>query len=397
MKVLCVFGKHGYGDPRNSLSTEYASFIPALDRLGHQVLHFESWDKTTYHNYSDLNSSLLSCIGHFQPHVVFTVQRDYEIWLDTLAVIKSRWPQVVTATWTTDDSWKFREVSRFIAPAYDAITTTYAYRLPDYHRCGVHSVLLTQWAANSWALRAPRPARDCDIAVSFIGAAYGERPELVKKLRRAGVAVQCFGSGWPSGPVAGECFADIINTSAISLNFSGASKALTYPQIKARTFEVPGAGSLLLTQDAIDLDRHYLIGKEIDTFTHENLVHKVQKYLAAPDLRDQIAWAGYSRTLRDHTYEHRLKNMLDFARGMGTGNTDDCSFVATLAKAEHAHRVTPALHCLRKILMMTSRLLYGSERAPRAARRAMFEISWRFAGRQTFTASGLPGRLFPNT
>ena len=38
MRVLCVFGEHNYGDPNRGEGYEYANFVPALRRLGHEVL-----------------------------------------------------------------------------------------------------------------------------------------------------------------------------------------------------------------------------------------------------------------------------------------------------------------------------------------------------------------------
>lgn len=34
------------------------------------------------------------------------------------------------------------------------------------------------------------------------------------------------------------------------------------------------------------------------------------------------------------------------------------------------------------------------QRAPRAARRIMFELSWRLFGSHTYSAAGWPGRMF---
>ena len=59
MKILCVFGKHQYGDASRGVGTEYAAFVPTLERLGHQVVHFESWDRSGYRGLADMNQKLL--------------------------------------------------------------------------------------------------------------------------------------------------------------------------------------------------------------------------------------------------------------------------------------------------------------------------------------------------
>lgn len=124
MKVLCVFGKYQYGNPARGINTEYAAFVPALEKLGHEVVHFESWDMSGYISYAEMNKSLLETVERVQPDVMLTVQMHYEIWLETLKIIQSR-GDVATISWTTDDSWKYRQVSRYIGHAYHAMTTTY--------------------------------------------------------------------------------------------------------------------------------------------------------------------------------------------------------------------------------------------------------------------------------
>ena len=37
MKILCVFGRYAYGDPKRGEGYEHANFIPALQALGHEV------------------------------------------------------------------------------------------------------------------------------------------------------------------------------------------------------------------------------------------------------------------------------------------------------------------------------------------------------------------------
>src|SRR6185437_13725845 len=103
---------------------------------------------------------------------------------------------------------------------YDAISTTYDYRVKDYKQAGIEGVYLTQWAANSHWLNPPKLARDCQYSVSFIGASYGARASLVDKLKSVGIHVECFGHGWPNGSISTQQIPVIMRDSVISLNFS---------------------------------------------------------------------------------------------------------------------------------------------------------------------------------
>ncbi len=203
MKVLCVFGKHQYGDPARGLGIEYASFVPTLERLGHTVVHFESWDRSIHPDFARLNRALLDAVERERPEVLLSVQTDIEIWLETLALISTR-GDVATVSWTTDDSWKYDQVPRFIGRYYHAMATTYPTAKAKYHRDSIPNVLLTQWAANAQSLQEPLPAAQCQYPVSFVGAAHGNRIARAAGLRKQGIQIACFGHGWPNGAVAAE-------------------------------------------------------------------------------------------------------------------------------------------------------------------------------------------------
>ena len=394
MKILCVFGKYQYGDPARGISTEYAAFIPALRRLGFEVVHFDSWDRTRFGDFSELNQALLNTVEEVRPDIMLSVQLLYEIWLETLEIIKGR-GDVATICWATDDSWKYRECSRFIGPIYHAMATTYDYVVPEYHRDGISNVLLTQWAANADDLMEPLPASACRYKVSFVGAAHGDRQEQVAKLVEMGVDVTCFGYGWPDGPVALSDIPHIMRDSVISLNFAN-SKGNN--QIKARTFEVPGAGGFLLTEEAPGLEEFYIPGKEIEVFSNlDELVIKIQRYLANPSLRDEIARRGFERTRSDHTYDVRMKQLVDFvlnAHAAFKREKKQPVSAPSLAAACKQHRLGFFLKLLRGLLLFPCVAIWGKARGPRAARRILFEISWRVFGAKTYSSSGLPGRLF---
>jgi spore maturation protein CgeB len=400
MKVLCVFGKYQYGNPARGVGTEYVAFVPALQRLGHEVIHFDCWDKTRFADYAQLNQALLDAVEQAQPNVMITIQRDYEIWLETLRLIQTR-GDVATISWTTDDSWKYQEVSRFIGRAYHAMTTTYSECVEKYHRDGIANVLLTQWAANPETLQTPLPASNCRYPVSFVGAAHGDRKQRIAELQAHGIDVTCFGHGWSSGSVAAEDIPRIVRESVISLNFANAYKGLN--QVKARTFEVPGAGGFLLTETAIGLERAYCADQEIAIFSdREELVRKIRYFLAHPTERDTMARAGFLRTHSEHTYDARMKELLDFAvqaRDLWLNSNPQTSQSQTsqmsFELALKGHCLNLPLKLMRRLLVSACNLCFGQQRGIRAARRIVFEISWRLLGQKTFTASGLPGRLFP--
>ena len=79
--------------------------------------------------------------------------------------------------------------------------------------------------------------------VSFVGAAYGWRPKLIEGLRRRGIAVACFGKGWPNGSVANEEMNGLYARSRVNLGCGGIGFSHKLLCLKGRDFEAwAGAG-----------------------------------------------------------------------------------------------------------------------------------------------------------
>lgn len=407
MRILCVLAQHNYGNPARGEGYEYVNFLPALRRLGHEVLFLDPARRDLHSGFEDLNRALLRTVEESRPDVILSVLTYYEIWLETWQILRKS-GIAATVNWTTDDSWRYRQFSRLVAPAFDAFTTTYPDAYSRYRQDGMKHVLLTQWAASAASLDAPLPAADCTIPVSFVGTAHGNRRAWIRALATRGVKVRCFGHGWEGGAVAAEDVPRIIRTSVISLNFANSAWAFDglaprrSRQIKARNFEVPGAGGFLLTEHVDGLDSYLRPGREMVVFgTADEAAEKARFYLENGEFRDEIARAGHERTARDHTYDSRLKEVLEFTlhqrqiaacgtQASGSGGIDWAKFEA----AARAHRTGPGVAAAGRALKAACSLFWGRVRGPRAARRLVYELSWRLAGARTYTAAGLPGRLF---
>ena len=397
MNILCVFGRHAYGDPARGEGYEYANFLPALRRLGHQVSFFESFSREPYADFAELNRALLRRVEEFAPDVVFCVLMQYEVWIETLRVVRRNGALVVN--WSTDDSWKYAMFSRLIGSEFDLYVTTYPQMIERYRDDGISSVYLSQWAANADALSPPLPAQDCQFPVSFVGASYGHRQAMVEELRRAGIDVACFGHGWPAGPVETKRVAEIVHTSQVSLNFSeGSQRGVDGPagrQLKARVFEVSGYGGCLLTEEAPNLERYFTKGEEILTFDGgAELVRAVQSLLTNPQRRDAVARRGFDRVSREHTYDQRFGDVLgELMKRVEPRKRRPVDWLVFDA-AVRRHSLGPLLRMLRTIVLFCARLVWGPQRGPRAARRMIFELSWRLCGAHTYSAAGWPGRMF---
>jgi hypothetical protein len=151
-----------------------------------------------------------------------------------------------------------------------------------------------------------------DIAVSFIGAAYGFRVSLVEELRKAGIDVQTFGAGWGSGRISSEEQLRIMNRSIINLGMGGIEYSEVLTNVKGRDFEIPGTGGgVYLTTFNADLAQHFVIGQEILCYhSRDEMIELIRWYSARPDEARAIALRARERCVREHRWLHRYEAML---------------------------------------------------------------------------------------
>lgn len=77
-----------------------------------------------------------------------------------------------------------------------------------------------------------------------------------------------------------------------------------------RLFETTGLGTLLITDEKSNLGDLFKVGEELVTYRDaDDLVEKVQYYLAHDAERQVIAAAGQKRTLSEHTYHIRMQEL----------------------------------------------------------------------------------------
>ena len=173
-------------------------------------------------------------------------------------------------------------------------------------------------------------------------------------------------------------------------------------QIKARNFEVPGAGGMLLTENAPGIEKYYVLGKEIETFTNlDELVEKINYYLNNNDKRDDIAYAGNIRTCKEHIYDERMKDLIGSALEIKEKNNlmlkklqRDRDWKQRFSILEDRHKVNKSIQFFRDIIIKTLSMVFGYHRSIKFARRIVYEVSWRIYGKNVYTAKGWPGRLF---
>lgn len=100
----------------------------------------------------------------------------------------------------------------------------------------------------------------------------------------------------------------VYNASKIVLNIH-----FPQPVPIMRDFEVTGCGAFLLTDYIKDLEGMFTIGEEIVCYKNEKeLSDLIKFYLEHSGEREKIAQKGQQRAYQEHTYAHRMKELISF-------------------------------------------------------------------------------------
>jgi spore maturation protein CgeB len=313
-KILYVAMRYDYGKPAQGTSFEFNNFYSTLLRMVPNVVEFDFMSMGQQLGRAEMNRRLLQVVEEEKPDLVFFVLFTDEIAEETIAAITRL---CVTFNWFCDDHWRFESFSRHFAPHFTFVSTTDSSALPKYQRIGYQNVIVTQWACNHYDYVA-LPGVEKKYDVTFVGQPHGSRRSTIGYLARHGIRVDAFGQGWERGRVSQEEMIRVFNESRINLNLSNSSWNIHSllrgrQQIKGRNFEVPGCGGFLMTNYVGGLENYYAIGEEIICFRgRRELLEGIRYYLNHESDRENIARKGYLRTLRDHTYENRFRQI--FAR-----------------------------------------------------------------------------------
>lgn len=102
-------------------------------------------------------------------------------------------------------------------------------------------------------------------------------------------------------------------SSKINLNISLKGIEGGTPQ---RVMDIMGAGGFVLTNYCAETAELFEEDKEIVMFrTPEELLEKVDYYLTHDEEREQIARAGHEKTMKDYTYENKVRELIDWIKG----------------------------------------------------------------------------------
>ena len=155
----------------------------------------------------------------------------------------------------------------------------------------------------------------------FVGCPYPNRVEILDSLKQYNLGV--FGEGWekyflqkgkklPSyykGKASGDKVLSIYLSSKIVLNIHDPEAR---EGLNTRTFDILACGASELVDYRKNLDVHFKMGKEMIAFKDKTeLLSAVSYYLKNMGLLSKVAIEGRQRVLTEHTWDHRVRTVLD--------------------------------------------------------------------------------------
>ena len=162
-----------------------------------------------------------------------------------------------------------------------------------------------------------------DIDASFVGGIsrhHGKALPMLEYLARS-TPIEFFGYGAgslsQSSPIVARHHGEVwgldmyraLARSRVTLN-RHINVAENYAN-NMRLYEATGVGALLITDQKDNLGELFEVGKEVVAYSSpEEAAELIRYYIAHPVEASEIARAGQARTLREHTYQRRLVELV---------------------------------------------------------------------------------------
>jgi spore maturation protein CgeB len=213
-------------------------------------------------------------------------------------------------------------------PLYDLYLTTKSYGVDELRAMGCPQVV---FCANAFDPHTHRPVsvtpevrRRYGGAVGFVGTWERDRACSLLHLARAGIAVRVWGDGWQrvrkrhdnltieGRALYNDEYAAALSAFDINLCFL---RKVNRDLQTTRSVEIPACGAFMLAERTAEHLALFTEEREAAYFgSDDELLTKVEHYLAHPEQRRRVAAAGRARCVRDgYSYATRLAQALALA------------------------------------------------------------------------------------
>lgn len=320
--------------------------VNALRRLGHRVEVFEApeflsafnalrgmrvtTDKLEYLENSFLNvvsQAVLARVESSEPDLVLALAQAP---LSRQALTKLRRMGVPTAMWFVED-FRLFTYWRAFAPLYDFFAVIQKDEfLRELEAAGVSNALYLPLAADPEVHRplelGPVETRRYGADVAFLGAGYPNRRRAFHQL--VNYDFKIWGTEWDGDSllaphvqmggarISPEESVKIYNATRVNLNLHSSIQSRELVTggdfVNPRTFELAAIGAFQLV-DGRSLMPELFDEGELATFdSMDDMLAKLDRFLAEPEARAVYVRRARERVLRDHTYDIRMRTLIEF-------------------------------------------------------------------------------------
>ncbi len=217
--------------------------------------------------------------------------------------------------WFPDDPHAL-DVSVVLSPAYDIFFTHDSSSLTRHRAAGARAHYLA-FGCDPDYLRPLPPEARWTTPLVFVGSRDDVREPILGALADLGLAA--WGPGWPRGPLYGKDFVKALSGATLGVNVhqqfgEGGDPARYGTGANMRVFELASVGTAQLSDAKSDIARHLRPDREIVLYTSAAELRDRARVLLADDaLRRDLAARARERALREHTWRHRMEELLSVA------------------------------------------------------------------------------------
>lgn len=302
-----------------SLHSHAALRRRALERIGCTVTCFDLAQRPSLVSRirgGNLQDRLRRTIDQASPDLVLVV-RGAPLNAPVVAALK-RETSAVWANWFPDDLSSI-EMMRDVAIVYDHLFVVGTDLVTALKGVGIPRPSYLPLACDPSVHRPMRSRDQFRANVVFVGRATPRRERLLSELVEFGLAI--WGPGWRKSALRDYCRGELLNLLDYVRAYAGASVAVnihhTSDEVTVdrgcnqRVFELAAIGVPQVVDDRADLHRHFDPRREMLTYRGgTEMKELVKEVLHDPAGAEQVASAARRRALAEHTYMHRMKELL---------------------------------------------------------------------------------------
>jgi glycosyltransferase involved in cell wall biosynthesis len=229
--------------------------------------------------------------------------------------------------YTVSRGFRFNYYENADLSEYDAFFTNSKGVIPDLQEMGAKNVHPLYYGVDP-ELVAPVEVEK-DIDVSFFGYGSDFREEWMEKLitipsrEMPEVSFAVAGDGFRIDLGKAKMVGDLSYSqwrqfccrSKINLNITRWSHTNVYASSTSRPFELAAFGSCIVSQPYNGIEEWFEVGKELLVVNSENeAIETYKRLLHSEEDREKIGTRARRRILREHTFKHRARQLIDVIR-----------------------------------------------------------------------------------